>query len=84
MSATESAPPEAYKGPHGLLHRLSRWLLMSGHNEVVKLGVHQERDATYGCVTASAMGCTGFGETSNEAINALADGLVEEGWPDDR
>jgi hypothetical protein len=27
---------------------------------------------------------TGFGHTTNEAVNHCADGLVELGWPDDR
>ena len=27
---------------------------------------------------------TGYGKTTNEAVNACADALVEDGWPDDR
>lgn len=38
-------------------------------------------------VNSAAFRCgpvTGFGRTTNEAINQCADGLIEEGWTDDR
>lgn len=38
----------------------------------------------YGKVTANLGPHTGYGWTTNEALNNLADGLVEDGWPDDR
>lgn len=62
--------------------RLGDWGAEKGWR--LGLCVVQDEGANYGRVAANMGPTTGFGHTTNEAINNLADGLVEEGWPDDR
>lgn len=64
----------------GLWMRLRRWA-RENHGWDGRLGIKQEMRMP---VSATIGPHTGYGRTTNEAINNLADGLLEEGWPDDR
>lgn len=63
----------------GLWCRLVAWASET-HDWSGWIGV----DSTMCKVAAKIGPITGYGHTTNEAINNLADGLAEEGWPDDR
>lgn len=60
--------------------RLRRWATET-YGWDGRLGAKAEMNPP---VSARIGPITGYGRTSNEAINNLADGLIEHGWPDDR
>lgn len=63
-----------------LLDRLLEW----GAGRDFKITIGRRVNYDEPCVMVSLGPVTGFGRTTNEAINDLADGLVAEGWSDDR
>jgi hypothetical protein len=72
------------RNTRNLRDRLSAWTEAKGIGSIA-LSVENLGGANYGQVKAHAGdGITGYGHTSNEALNNLANGLVEDGWPDDR
>lgn len=60
--------------------RLRQWG-QETHGWDGRLGIKAEMPQP---VSATIGPVTGYGRTTNEAINSLADGLADEGWPDDR
>lgn len=67
----------------GLYDRLADWGTKVGHFHL-SLSIVIPPNMQFGQVAATLGAVTGYGRTTNEALNNLADGLVEEGWPDDR